>query len=316
MLDLPEIDGPAATPGSTATATPSAPAATPDNPMSGAPLPSDRAVPRDPNATPASNDSAASTPDPMQEQQRKESRGVQKRIDEITRDRVAAEKRATDANELLSKVLTGLLQPQQAAAAAAADGLGQGKEPKKEQYADYTDYIIAKATFDAEKRLLDRIAAQNAETTKQRQANEQRQQEQRMANAREQLHGVLGAQMNAAVAQFPDYVEVVGSAQMEVPVRVEAAMVSTGAGGPIAYYFAKHPQVMAQLDRLPDMLLGQQVARIAAHMRGNSGASISTAPAPGRPAFGRGGGPAEYPKDATPEQHLAFRKRVAANKGA
>jgi hypothetical protein len=287
--------------------------------MSGAPLPSDRAVPRVPGATPASNDPAdptqAAPADPAVEEKRKESRGVQKRIDEITRERVAAEKRATDATELLSRVLTGILTPHQAAAAAKADGLGQGKEPQKKDFPDYTDFIIAKATYDAEQSLLRRIDAANAETKRQNGERQRQEQARNVAQAQEQMHGVLGAQMNGAAAQFPDYAEVVGAADMQVPIRVEAAMISTGQGGQIAYYFAKHPQVMTALNRLPDLLLGQEVARIAAHMRGTAQASISTAPRPGQPVAGRGGGPPEYPANATPEQHLAFRKRIATAAG-
>ena len=235
-------------------------------------------------------------------------RNMQTRVDELIADRTSANQRAERAEVLLQQVVSGLLTGKQGVQQAAEAGIGQGAEPKKGDYADVMDYIAAKATYDAEKRIMAQLRGERQTEQQQREQHETRQRSQRFHEAQTQLHNVFSEQMRAAETLYPDFREVISDAPFEIPLRVEAAAVSSGHGGVVAYYFAKNPQVMAQLERLPDLLLGQQVARIVQHMRSSS-ASSSNAPEPGRPAGNRGSGPMEYPKDATPEQHLAWMNR-------
>ena len=195
--------------------------------------------------------------------------------------------------------------------AAGAMGLGTQPEapPEPKQFDDWQKYLMAAASYQARQDLR-RELAQAAESNRQRSEAITRENTARQtAEATQQLHGVLGDQMAEAMARYPDFEQVVGASRGELPVRVEAAMVISGAGGDVAYYLAKNPAVVRQLAGLPDMLLAHHINRIASHM---AGGSVSSAPPPGRPGGSRGAGPMEYPKDATPEQHMAWKSRRAA----
>jgi hypothetical protein len=217
-------------------------------------------------------------------------------------------------NDLLVKaVLEGRIAPQQAAERAGVTG--DLVPPDESKYTDWRAYNRDLAKYEARMEVreqLTRAAQQQRQRWEQGQTQHAATQR---AAATEQLHGVLSVQMQEAAARYPDYVDVISEGGGdELPVNVEAAMAVTGFGGDIAYYLSKHPQVVRQLARLPDVALGNQMAVIANYMRTNA-VAISNAPAPGRPGGSRGSAPAGYPENATPEQHLAWKKRSEAAQG-
>jgi hypothetical protein len=292
-MSLPGID-----PAPAAPATPAAPA-----PETGQGDTSTQSASVDTGAQAPAGD--PSPPDPVVEAQKKESKGVQKRIDELVARERAADQRAERTEGLLRQVIEGVLTPQQARNQAPSQAEAA---PNERDFGTWPEYQAALTRYEARQA----VRSEFAQATQYQQAMQQRAQEahrvQQMEVSKQQLHSIMGNQMQEAAARIPDYVDIVSNADTEVPVNVEAAMAISGAGGDVAYYLARNPHVIGQLARLPDLALATQVARIANAMR--SGAySVSNAPPPGRPAGSRGSGPADYPQNATPEQHMAWRNR-------
>ena len=248
-------------------------------------------------------------PDSQEIVQKRESRGVQKRIDELVARERAADARTEQTQDLLRQVIQGVLTPAQARAGAP----GQAEAaPKQDDFGTWQEFNAATTRWEARQA----VRAEFEQQTRAYQEHNQRQQyahhTQQVEEAKYQLHGIVGNQMRETAAQIPEFAAEIAEADFEVPLNVEAAMAVSGAAGHVALYFARNPQVMAQLSRLPDLALSAQVSRIANAMR--SGAySVSNAPPPGRPGGTRGTGPSDYPTNATPEQHLAWEKR---NRGA
>lgn len=267
-------------------------------------------------AEPSATDPAAPVDenDPNAQQRPDRSRRTRdNRIDQLTTEKRTAERnfeRVQAQNDLLIKaVLEGRIAPQQAAERAGVAG-DLGAPPDESKYTDWREFNRDTAKYWAKvgtQEMLQRAAQQQRQQLEQRNTQATAQQREQ---ATEQLHTILGTQMHGVAARYPDYVEVIAEASEilgDMPVNVEAAMAITGFGGDIAYYLAKHPHVVPQLARLPDVALGNQMAIIANYMR-TSAAAISNAPAPGRPGGSRGSAPADYPANATPEQHQAWKK--------
>ena len=124
-----------------------------------------------------------------------------------------------------------------------------------------------------------------------------------------------GTQMHATVNQFPDFHEVIESCPVEIPLNMEAAMAVTGQAGRVAYYLARNPQVIERLANLPDVVMAHHITRIASAMSSPNAANVSNAPPVGRSVGNRGTADVAYPKDATPEQHLAWEKAQKRQQG-
>lgn len=301
VVTLPGIDpAPAAAPA------PSVPSASPAAPPASA-----EAVPAEPAAPPADPAATPATPaDGEPEGKSRRGNRVQDRINELTQERHGLQRQNAEllgmVRELVQGVRQGGITGAQAAQVAGVAGTEQ--PPQENQYTNWQDFLVAKASYDARQQ----IRRELAQAAQQHQEAQQRQQAQTQAQAREQatqrLHGTLSTQMRDAATRYPDYVDVVSQAVDELPLNVEAAMAVSGAGGDVAYYLAQHPEVVPQLARLPDMVLAHQIGRIATAMRSN--ASSSAAPPPGKPVGSRGSAPLAYPDNATPEQHIAWKKRM------
>lgn len=289
-LVLPGIDTPPAAPeNDQVDTTPSANVDTPDQTESG-------------NSTDAV---AADTPEPTVS---KEAKGVQKRINELVAEREEAKRDRESLrrqNEtLLQHVLKATQPPAQVRPVVDAP-------PDKNAFSSWEDYQRADAAYSARQAIRQEFAAREAQQNEFNQRTQQQARVQQTERAKEQLHGALATQLSEARQSYPDYDDVVGGATWELPLNVEAAMTLSGAGGHVAYYLAKNPQVVKQLAALPDMAVAAQMSRIAHYLKPS--ASVSNAPPPGRPSGSRGSNAGGYRDDFTPAQHLAWEARQ--NKG-
>jgi len=283
---------------------PAAPAA-PADPAQGAEDNATQSASVDTGAQAPTDDAA---PDPVEVERKREAKGVQKRINELTAERKAAEQRAERALALVEQLATRGLQQQPQEGRQDQRAQGDEPPPDKSKFTSWEEYNAAQARWVTRQELRAELAARDRTSAQQRQTWEAQQNEQRTAQALDALHGITGNQMADAATRFADYVDVIESCPVNIPPRLEVAMAQSGAAGDVAYYLAKNPRVIQQLANMPDMQIMHNVTKIATAMRGNA-ANVSNAPAPGRPAGNRGAAANDYPKDATPEQHIAWEKR-------
>jgi hypothetical protein len=242
--------------------------------------------------------------DPEVVERKRETRGMQKRFDElVAREKEAREEGRKD-RELLAQLVKGILTPQQAANQASGDE----QPPKREQFNDWEEWNRADARYWARQEVRQELRQRAQWEQQQRGAWDQQQAAQQYRAAEEQLHSIQGTQMHEAAKRYPDYMDVIENCDVPIPTNVEAAMAMTRNGGDVAYYLAKNPRVIQQLSQMPDIAVSHHITRIANSMR-SSATSVSNAPPPGLPAGNRGTPINDYPKDATPEQHLAWEAR-------
>jgi len=306
-LELPGIES-TATPAAPASDAPAAPAAQPQLPLledtstqSASVNVGDQPAPGEPSSDDA--------PAP---------RGVQKRIGELReRERIANE-RADRLEGLVAQMVGGMLSPQQAHQQAGV-ALDPRQDPRPEEndprFKSWQEYNSAVVRWEARQVVREQFA-EAARNHAQQTENWNRQQAARAhAEAEHALHSHVGAEMRAAAGRIPGYAEAMQGADFDIPLNVEAAIAVSGAVGEVSMYLAKYPHVVRQLAQLPDMVLSAQMARIAHAMRSGS-VAVSNAPPPGRVGGSRGTSPLDYPRDATPEQHLEWEARQKKAKAA
>ena len=305
-LLLPGID-PAPSPGGSGEATPAAPTTeTPpgDDSTQSASVDSGTAQPAEPTGEP--------TPAEPSHAERTQ-RGIQRRMGELVERERTAMDRGDRLERLLSQVVQGLITPSAARAQAGPQAEDPKPDPKSGQFRDWDDYNGALMRWEARQEFNERFTQLTERQNAERGEQERRYAEQAHAEAVVQLDSHLGSEMRAAAARIPGYADAMAQSHFEVSDRMKTAIAVSGAVGDVTMYLSHNPQLMPQLERLPDMMLGATLMRIASAMRTNS-ATLSNAPPPGRAGGTRGSSPLDYPKDATPDQHLEWesrRKRAA-----
>ena len=224
----------------------------------------------------------------------KQSRGVQKRIDELTADKHAERKRA-DENAELNKRLLAMLEGNKG---GAPSGSADSGEPVRDAFDSYDAYLRAVVKYDATqeaKRLFE-------ESTKaQREAQAKFTQEQ-SAQATQRSY----AQREAAIAKtIPDYHEVIDDSDVKIPQGVLNTIMLMDDGPLIAYHLAKQPELAQQFWDKPQTMHGIILGQLSATLKVTS--KVSNAPAPGKPAKTTPAASNSPPSD--PKQYFAWAEK-------
>lgn len=244
--------------------------------------------------SPAAKPDSSDTPEP-------EATWVQKRINELTRDRREAERRERDSAKERDhwRELALKNQPQPKA-----------PEPEKPksladfQFDDgqYQQYLISKAADAARKAAKEELAQEQTAAEKQRKTVE------------------YATKVREFVKDHPDYREVAEFA----PISDNVADIILGleSGPEIAYYLGKNPDAAVQISSLPDQRAAYEIGQIAARLEfekskvQSARSLISSAPPPTPKLEGVNPVVQKEPKDMTqPEYNKWRRKQIAARKG-
>lgn len=255
--------------GSTATAT----QATPD--------PAAQTAASAPAQTPPAGDQQPQDPAAQPQEPPRKKGGLQTRIDELTRERYEAQRRAAALEQELQRVQTGQQQAPQ-----------EKPAPKIEDYQDVNSFLEARDAW-----VLDKAR------TELRMENEQAAQRQRMEAGQSQAQLAQIQAVERFTAQeaevrerHADYDEAVQNPLMlELRDRrpdVAQAVIDSPHGPEVAYFLAKNPQAALAIARLPTLAAAREIGRIE-QMFMQPRNQTTNAPAPPRQV----GGKAEVSKD-------------------
>lgn len=222
-------------------------------------------------------------------------KGVQSRIDELTRQARQAERDAAYWRTLAERQAT----PQQAQPEPA--------KPTPEKFGDYAEYVEALTEWKAEQKIRQTLGARDAEMAERaaQQAKAARAQtfEQRAIEAR---------------TAMPDFDSVVGSATTPVAPHVMEAILDSDVGPQIAYHLAKNPADAERLSAMPERAALREIGRIEASLArpaapapAPAAPKVTNAPPPTRPASS---GSARVPdlSKASMDEYVAARKAQGA----
>lgn len=282
----------------------------------GTPLPEDRAVTDEaPAAAPAPTSGDGEPPAAIVAEESATAR--QKRFDRLTAENYRLKREADVAQETARQALAALNGRQ--AAVQQPPAIEQHQQPQfakpdPSRFATQNEYVEALAEWKSGQTVatvLGQVAQFNAQQA------EQQSRARQTAMVVQTIQGLqtgLHTEMRKGADMFPDFVEVVSDSHGNVPLNVQAAMSRSGNVPGVAYYIAKHPEVVSQLAELPLDQLGVQMARIASAMKPST-PSVSNAPPPGKPAGVRGRATSvAYRDDFTPEQHIEWERSTGLRK--
>lgn len=230
-------------------------------------------------------------------EQRAEKRknAIQRRMDELTADKMAERKRGDDLAAQNARILA-LLEQGKAAPGQAVQG-----EPKREQFESYEDYLIARAEFRAEQKADKRIEQSSK-------ASEEQRAKQASEEAQRSLERGYAERQKQAAKDITDFNDVMEDADIAVPTQVFNMIMRMPDGPAVAYNMAKNPELAQQFWNNPPELHGILLGQLSATLKSQQKAA-SKAPDPGKPVGSKAGTATEPPSDpnlyyAWAEKHL------------
>lgn len=226
--------------------------------------------------------------DPNQPKQ--PSKGVQTRIDELTKARRAAEREA----EFWKRVAEGQAPAQEPAKAAA------NEKPNKENFESYDEYVEALATWRARE-----IITQHEQERSKRTVEETRQ-------------TTWTERLKATRAEIPDFDEIVGGSEIPIKPHVAEELSDSEHGPALAYHFAKNPEVLERLNGLPPKEAVRAIAKLEATLFSKKEdpapqpKPVSKAPVPVAPVRGNAAA-IPTPDKMSMDEYVAMRKKQGAS---
>jgi hypothetical protein len=189
-------------------------------------------------------------------------RGVQKRIDRLTRDKY----RLQAELEVVRKQAPQP-EPQQKP---------ETGEPKADQFKSYEEYLDARAEWKAERRVEKRLG--ELRETAQRQAGQAEQ---------EKLQSQWEKRVSEALTTYDDFEEVALSPEVPISEPMMAAILRSPKGADVAYHLGKNHDLAAQIAALDPIGAAIRIGELAATLTRPTPKKTTGAPPPINPVGGR-----------------------------
>ncbi|MEY4760399.1 MAG: hypothetical protein RLZZ200_255 [Pseudomonadota bacterium] len=256
----------------------------------------------DASTTPAESKPTEPSPDA---EARKALKGVQKRIDELTKARYQAEEQGRQQAEYWREQALRAAQELEAQKRATA-------APRFEQFAGNMDeYTAAVARHEAEK-----IAAETAARERQFYATEQQRafQAQQQQAAEANYQRLVESKIQEAVKKYTDFVDVVTAPELP-PIRntpAFSAILDSEKGAEIMYFLGKNPARAHQIVSLSPVGQVREIGRIEASLA--AGTAVSSAPPPPEAVGGTKGGGPKDPAKMSYSEFVEWRRRSEARR--
>lgn len=231
-------------------------------------------------------------------------RGVQKRIDELTRAKYDAEQRGRAEAEHWRQQAYAQAQRLQEIERNAPG-------PKLEQYNDIEQYSAAVARFEAERAVKAGLENERQEYWKYQQQQAAQQQE---AQQVAQFQRAVAEKVAAAERKYPDFIDVVTSPELPGLQGSAAfnAILESDVGAEVMYYLGKNPAKAHQIIGLSPIGQVREIGRLEAAIA--TGRTVSSAPPPPSTINGGKGGAAKDPARMSFDEFTAWRRATIAKR--
>lgn len=228
-----------------------------------------------------------------EEEKKRPPKGVQKRLDELTREREDWKRESQYWRQQTERTQQG--EPPQAATGKQGVATDENK-PKVESYESYDDYVEA---------LTDWKAAKVSRETFQAQASEAADRDARF-RAQENFH----VKATEARQKYTDFDEVVTTAQAPCTESMFHAILNCGSGAEVMYHLGKNPQESARIAGLSAMGQIMEIGRIEERLRASAHTPPKPpgAPPPINPLKGGGGSDNKNPDTMSYNEYKAWRR--------
>lgn len=235
------------------------------------------------SATPPGDDAAASKP---------KKKGVQERIDELTRQRHEKERALETARQEAEYWKSQVVQKPQEQPQV------QTGRPQVEQFTSYEDYLEALSDYKVNEKL---AVVQQEQTAAQ--------QRQRLLEQQRIVH-----EKGDSIAD--DFVEVVYNPELLISQEVAELAFDSEKGAEILYYLGKNPSESERISRLSPVAAAREIGRLEASLSMPSPKLTTSAPPPIKSISGGGEPPQKDQEKMTPDEWRDWRNEQLRKKGA
>jgi len=226
-------------------------------------------------------------------QDKPKSRGVQKRIDELTANWREEQRTRQKLEAMLESMISKEVTPK----AAPPQTVTEESEPTLEQFKTYEEYVKAVGRYEARQEYR-QLAAQQEEQ-RQKQEAERQKAEQR---------STFQAKAEEFAMTTPDFDEVAFNPSLPVTDVMADALNLSDKGPEILYYLGKHPDEAARISRLSPVQSALEIGRLEAKLSLPQPRTVTKAPPPINPLSGGQGSLSVDPDKMTSDEWRKWRE--------
>jgi hypothetical protein len=245
---------------------------------------------------------------------KKPAKGVQKRLDELVKQREDANRRAEQLQEMLAKALSGQ-QQQPPAQQQQAETDPEPQRPQRQQFGEDQN-----AFDEALMQYADQKAEWSAKRAVQATMAEERQRQQAYAQSQAQAaaQAAYKARVDKIVEEIPDYRSVAESRDVTVSMPMAQVIIASENGPKIQYYLGKNPAEAKRISALHPVLQLVEMGKIEAQVTAPAmqpvvkPVAVSAAPKPIRPLATSGSQESKTPETESMDEYASRRKKELA----
>lgn len=224
-------------------------------------------------------------------------KGVQARIDELTRARHQSDREAVYWREMA--------QQQQRDPQAQAEPVAK---PQAGQFASYDEFTEALADWKAEAKIRSVLSERDAQAAQRAEGA-----------ARQAQQATFAERVSIAQQSIADFDQVVGAAEVEISPHVREVLLDSDAGPVLAYVLAKNPDEARRISKMSPLMAARELGRIEAAIAQHgvppsapaAGRPVSNAPPPARPTP-TGASASKDPAKMSMDEYVSWRKSSGA----
>lgn len=235
---------------------------------------------------------------------KKVAKGVQKRLDELTRQREDERRRADAAQDREVRLLALL----EANGKPKEPDANEPVKPRREDFADdtaYTEALVDHAGVKAEWKVRNEFATKQAEEQKARN-------DASIAEQTRTVQQAYAARVDKFKAAHADYSDVAESPDVQVSIPMAHAIAHAEQGPEIAYFLGKNPAEAKRISSLAPPVQLMELGLIVAKLNATPVKPVSAAPAPIKPIKSGTEAPNIDPENESMEAYATRRKKEMA----
>lgn len=194
-------------------------------------------------------------------------KGVQKRLDELTRNWREEQRRAEQLQQMLERALAQKAEPQPPAQPQQIEPT----EPKLEQFQTYEEYVAALADYKADQKI---------------KAWEQSVQQREQQKLQAERQASFEARIKNAEAEMPDFRDVALNPRLPVSDTMAEAIREMEEGPRVLYALGQNPAEAARIASLPPTVAAVELGKFAVKALMPQPKTVTSAPPPVNPLSG------------------------------
>lgn len=239
---------------------------------------------------------------------KKPSKGVQKRLDELVKQREEERRRADSLQEMLAKALEGAQKRPEAPKQPEAEA--EPVAPSRANYGDDDSWQAALIAYAEQKAMF----AARREVAQTIQAERENVRQQELVKQQKAVQEAYKARVEKVSTELPDYQSVAERSDVQVSIPMAHAILMSEEGPRLQYYFGQNPEEAKRISALNPVQQLVEIGKLEVKLSkpAEQKVSVSAAPKPPTPHTPKSEVVRKSPQDESMEEYAARRQKELA----